>query len=179
MDCRKAKNLIPYAADNALDSTRQAQLDAHLLHCPACAAAFAEAVTAIESLSGSLRSAVDAFHLPADFAAAVASQVEPHEVAPQGIVGSFGNRLSAYLTSLASNKRVAAVGATAALAIAVTIVGIGAGKALDATPVPAVRVNTGHLIAFTVKPGPNGRVVTDIDAHRYCKISRDRQEALP
>lgn len=177
MDCRKAGKLIPLAADDQLDERQCDRLRGHMASCASCAEHLALARESVASLESELRAAAVAITAPEHFAPAVIFAVAD-ESRPDSLTQRVDVRLrNVWQGFLACRPAVAALVLlllTAATMLTATVMD----RSLDSVPVASPQMYSGHLMTFTIRPEPDGRVVADVDARRYCQITRGRTEVL-
>lgn len=178
MNCRKARILIPFAADETLDEPQLRHLREHMSICSACADHFNVEYASIQSLKNDLKSVVQHITVPDNFAAIVASHVVEQVSEKQSMLDLLRQRIMIVYNALIISRKAATAAACAVFIAATLVIGITAGRILDSSPVASTRVYSGHLVVFTVQPRPDGNIVAGTDALNYCKVARSAKETV-
>jgi len=178
MDCRKARRLIPRAADGDADELSLARLQGHLASCEDCRRAFDSLCADIHAIKEALNLAAAEVTVRPDFASSVARVAAA--TCSEGMVRSWSlwNPAARFWTGVTRSRAAAAAAACAAVLGATLLTGLLIGRAVDSSPVASTRISSGHLVTFTVHPGRDGRASADVNAHRYCEVTHAREEGL-
>jgi len=177
MDCKQVTRLIPYAADGELDERLSGPFQTHIESCTACSNALAVQKSLINDLEFMLHEvSLDAVASD-DFASSVVSKVKEYADS-HSLLDRITDRVAALLPALSASKRLVATISCAAVVAATLVVGCTALRMLDSAPVASTKVNPGHLVVFTVRPAPGGKVVAGVDSRSYCQVTRATEEAL-
>lgn len=177
MDCKQAKNLIPYAADGELDERLSNSFQAHIASCKACADALAAQKSLINGLELVLHDVSLEVSVAGGFTSSVVAKAREYEDSC-GAVDRLGDCVAAALAVLCGSKRLVTTVSCAVVLASTLLLGSAALRMLDTTPVASAKVNPGSLITFTVRPAPDGKVVAGVDMRSYCRVTRVTEEAL-
>lgn len=178
MNCRKARQLIPYAADGGLSDSELVELHGHVSCCTCCAGSLEAHRSSILELEGSLHSTANQITTPEGFASLVVMRIAESDAAHDQRVPAAVQLSTRLRDAIFTSRRAAVATACAAILAATLVTSAVIDRELDSSPVASTKVYSGHLVAFTVNPRPDGRVVAGVDTHRYCQIVRPREEAL-
>jgi predicted anti-sigma-YlaC factor YlaD len=178
MDCKMAKALIPCAADNSLDEPYISRLMSHLASCEHCRVLFDAHNSIIREFEDANQVIAYSFSLPDDFSDDVLTSIQSHQSRFRSIRYCLYNWiLNTYLLFTSSRKAIA-FGVSVAILISIALVSTVSSRIMISSPVAIARVNSGHLISFSVKPRPDGSVIARVNSRRYCQITRSQEEAL-
>lgn len=178
MNCRQARKLIPLAADRHLDEPAIERLNHHLASCHSCTTLLESQRAAIRTLESNLQDAAATIAVTDDFAscvmAAIATQDQQASAEPCSLPRWF---VHGWLPQL-RGRVLAAVGVCVVVFSIALLLMVMINRSLDSSPVASAQLNSGHLMTFTIRPDADGRMVAGVHAHRYCKVTRARPEAL-
>jgi predicted anti-sigma-YlaC factor YlaD len=178
MDCKRAKSLIPYAADGELSDELYAVLQSHLSSCSDCAALFSAYSSVIDDLEHSFHSLSEGISLPDNFASVVLSRAQDDSCTRRLRIGSHLDGITNLLNILFRKRFLSYAVSITVIIVMVFAIGSTALILLDSTPIVSTKVSPGNFITFSVRPSHGGRVIAGVNIHSYCQVTKSTEEAL-
>ena len=163
MECKQAKQLIPFAADGVLDEPRMQRLTDHLSSCAACSQLYADQCDSLRNLDTAIRNIALDISVPDSFASAIADRIR-EDTLSQNRITRLSEWFSNICTGFVFNRRASIAAACVTALLIMAVIGGLAKNLLNSAPVATSNVSSGHLVVFTVNPRQDGNIEAGVNA---------------